>query len=228
MSWTILVIIIAILAMIILALSLRQSKKQPEYPYIKRDALFTAAERSFFGVLQQAVGENALIFGQVRIADVIQTKKGLSRNDWQKYFNKISQKHFDFLLCNKHDLSVLSAIELNDSSHEGKKRIDRDRFLEGACNAANLPLIQIPAQSTYNVNEIQKILAAYLSDVNPVLSLNKPASIIEDQPSDTQKICPKCSSEMTIKVARKGRTVGNNFWGCSAFPKCKYTDTIKV
>jgi hypothetical protein len=78
-------------------------------------------------------GNDAQIFGKVRVADVIAPNHGMSRSDRQKSFNKISGKHFDFLLCNKNDLYFLCAIELNDSSHSSKKRIDRDAFLEGAC-----------------------------------------------------------------------------------------------
>ena len=35
--------------------------------------------------------------------------------------------------------------------------------------------------------------------------------------------CPKCNSEMVIRVARRGPNAGNEFWGCSTFPACKHT-----
>jgi hypothetical protein len=130
MSWVVIaVVIVVVLAVFVLWLSQKQGIQSVEYPYRKLDALFTPAERSFLGVLNQAVGENAQIFGKVRVADVIAPKKGIPRSDWQKAFNKISGKHFDFLLCDNNDLSVLCAIELNDSSHNSKKRKDRDTFL---------------------------------------------------------------------------------------------------
>jgi restriction system protein len=40
---------------------------------------------------------------------------------------------------------------------------------------------------------------------------------------DTRKICPKCESEMVIRTARKGSNAGSQFWGCSAYPKCRST-----
>lgn len=43
--------------------------------------------------------------------------------------------------------------------------------------------------------------------------------IIEDK-SDT-KPCSKCGAEMVLRKAKKGKNVGNEFWGCSAFPKCR-------
>jgi len=35
------------------------------------------------------------------------------------------------------------------------------------------------------------------------------------------KMCPKCGSEMTLRIAQKGSNAGKQFWGCSTFPKCK-------
>ena len=43
--------------------------------------------------------------------------------------------------------------------------------------------------------------------------------IIEGK-SDT-KACSKCGEEMVLLKATKGKNVGNEFWGCSTFPKCR-------
>jgi len=100
-------------------------------------------------------------------------------------------KHFDFLLCNKNDLSVICAIELNDRFHNSKKRKDRDKFLEGACQSTNVPLIQIAAQSTYNINEIKKSLTAYFSEgQDPNLLLEPVDNSNEQQSPDGEKVCP--------------------------------------
>lgn len=32
--------------------------------------------------------------------------------------------------------------------------------------------------------------------------------------------CPKCGEGMIIRTASKGKNVGNQFWGCSKFPRC--------
>lgn len=40
---------------------------------------------------------------------------------------------------------------------------------------------------------------------------------------DTKKICPKCESEMVLRTATKGRNEGGQFWGCSGFPRCRYS-----
>jgi hypothetical protein len=40
---------------------------------------------------------------------------------------------------------------------------------------------------------------------------------------DTRKFCPKCESEMLLRTATKGLGAGKQFWGCSAFPSCRFT-----
>lgn len=35
--------------------------------------------------------------------------------------------------------------------------------------------------------------------------------------------CPRCSSEMVVRKARKGVNAGGEFWGCTRYPACKGT-----
>ena len=131
MIWIfILAIVVVILIIMRDKLPQNRATEHRDYPYQKIDELFTPAERSFYGVLNQATGDNAAILGKVRVADVVVPNKGLSRSLWQKSFNKISGKHFDFLLCSKDTLSVICAIELDDSSHKSKKDMKEMNFLK--------------------------------------------------------------------------------------------------
>jgi len=38
---------------------------------------------------------------------------------------------------------------------------------------------------------------------------------------EQKKICPKCGKEMVLRTAKTGVNAGNQFWGCSGFPKCR-------
>ncbi len=52
---------------------------------------------------------------------------------------------------------------------------------------------------------------------NPTLK-----SELAKNPSEKNNLaCPKCGSEMVLRVAKKGKNVGQKFWGCSKFPKCR-------
>lgn len=44
-----------------------------------------------------------------------------------------------------------------------------------------------------------------------------------DNPSENEKlICPECGAELLLRTARYGEHAGENFYGCSNYPKCKY------
>lgn len=50
---------------------------------------------------------------------------------------------------------------------------------------------------------------------------------INDEPSNdphTERICQKCGHRMVLRKARKGPNAGNQFWGCTAFPQCQFTE----
>lgn len=170
MTWT---IIIAIAFLLLVAATLRRSggSSPDALPYNLKPALFSPAERSFLGVLDQAIGKHYRIFGKVRLADVIEPKRGLSASNRQSAFNPISAKHFDFLLCNKDDLAVVCAIELDDKSHRTTSRQQRDAFLGDLCQAVGLPLLRIQAKRTYTVQELRtSILDATQRRLEPSLT----------------------------------------------------------
>ncbi len=39
----------------------------------------------------------------------------------------------------------------------------------------------------------------------------------------TTNNCPKCGNSLVKRVAKKGVNAGNEFYGCSGFPRCRYT-----
>ena len=117
--------------------------------------LFSPAERSFFGILQQAFSEEYVVFGKVRVADILLPEKGLNKSQWQTAFNKISSKHFDFVLCTKDDLKIIAALELDDKSHRSKKAQNRDSLLNNVCESAGFPLVRFPAKKGYQIQEIK-------------------------------------------------------------------------
>lgn len=226
MVWISLSVVLVAVALFFLARRLEKGKPgRTDFPYQKVAALFSPAERSFLGVLQQAVGNNAAIFGKVRVADVLEPKKGLGRSAKQTALNKISNKHFDFLLCDKEDVSVACVIELDDGSPTPKGRHTEDEFLKRACEAAGIPLVRIPAQSACAVSEVQRLLPRYLTTVNTSGQGPRPSPVLT-KPETVEKICPNCSAAMVKRVARKGRHAGKLFWACSAFPECRTVEAI--
>lgn len=50
-------------------------------------------------------------------------------------------------------------------------------------------------------------------------------SIIEQQ--ETPTICPWCGGRLIVRTAKKGDKAGKMFYGCSNYPKCRYTRNIE-
>jgi len=155
MDWVLLFAVLLALIAAVAAWLKSRGATAAELPYTKSPALLSPAERSFLGVLDQAVGSRYRVFAKVRVADVVGVQSMRDRSAWQRAFNKISAKHFDFVLCAADDLSVVAVVELDDKSHKRSKRRERDSFLVDLCEAISLPLIQVPAQRAYSVSEIR-------------------------------------------------------------------------
>jgi len=220
-------IFVFILVAALLALLWKKVAKPREgYPYTKKDTLFSNAERSFFGVLEQAVGEESRVFGKIRLADVLSVQPMSNRKIWWRAFSRVKAKHIDFLLCDPEALSIQAAVELDDGSHSREKRKSRDAFLDRACQAAGLPLIRIPAKKRYSVNEIREKLSGVLDLQKPETTnsreeeRNRPETK-ENPGSVNTPSCPKCSSKMVKRQVKSGPKAGIEFWGCSRYPNCR-------
>lgn len=237
MEWLLVLGVLFLLGVVVLALQRRQPPATMS-SYKVEETLFSEAERSFLGVLDVAIGDDYRVFGKVRVADVVSVIDSGNRKEWQRAFNKISAKHFDFLVCSRNDLKVVAAVELDDRSHRRRSRKVRDDFLVELCGQISLPLLRFPAQRAYSVAEIREQLielaapgtaprvvvepdAGETAGVsNAEFPVDEPIgkeSEVEDEPP----LCPKCSTQMVRRRSRSGANTGQEFWGCAAFPKCR-------
>ena len=188
-------------------------------PYSLRDDFLSPAERSFFGVLQLALGPKAVVFAKVRVADLLYVPRGEGR---QSYQNRISGKHVDFVLCAPDSLQPIAAIELDDASHSRADRIERDEFLDSAFAAANLPLVRFPAQRQYDV----KSVAARIDELITQKKVESSRSPVSPELSES-KSCPKCGAVMVLRMANSGPNRGQQFYGCPNFPRCRGTLAVE-
>lgn len=228
-------LIVLFLIVISVAFFLLKGKKSVSrgYPYNQQKTLLSAAERSFYGVLCRAAEGRAIVFVKVRVGDVLKTKAGLSASVRQSAFNKIAAKHFDYVLCSPNDLSILSAVELDDSSHNTPKRIERDEFLMEACKAANLTLHRIKAKNSYNIADVRDLLFSdslssfAVQNTPEQVGVNRPKPPLEpeigiDIPAQDAQ-CPKCGSNLVERTAKKGPKAGSKYLGCENFPRCRFS-----
>ena len=188
------------------------------FPYRVRDDFLSAAERSFYHVVFAAVGERGAVCPKVGLNDLFFVTRP---HENRSAYNKIGQKHVDFVVCEPRTMKPLFGVELDDASHARADRQARDEFVRQVFTAANLPLLRFPVQRGYNVQEIA-------AQIEPLLSGG--ALPIATKPETFQggsvPLCPKCGVEMVKRTATKGERSGQPFYGCKNYPKCRETVAI--
>jgi hypothetical protein len=147
--------ILFLLIVAVVLKSILRSGTAGKLSYERNDRLFSPAERSFLGVLDQILGKEYRIIGKVNMADIIRPGRSLSASAHTAARNKIKSKHVDFAVCDPRTLQVVGVIELDDSSHDRTDRQRRDKFVDAALSSAGVPLVRIPAQRAYAPAEIR-------------------------------------------------------------------------
>lgn len=181
-------------------------------PFRLRDDFLSAAEISFYHILQSAVDETITVCPKVNLNDIF----FVSRPDQnQAALNRISRKHVDFLLCDSRSMRPLAGIELDDSSHARADRQTRDAFVQQVFDAAGLALLRFPAQRAYNISEVTSLLSELFAGGSVPTALPVP------QHATPTPVCTKCDIPLVIRSGKRGR-----FYGCSNYPKCRETVQI--
>jgi very-short-patch-repair endonuclease len=132
-----------------------------ELPYRLRDDFLSPTEFSFYKVLSSVGGTRLTIQSKVRLADVFFVARP---NENFAFFNRIAQKHLDFLVCDSITMKPIIGVELDDSTHKRNNRQERDDFVERVCEVAGLPLLRLPVQREYNTSEIAAEIAPFLKE----------------------------------------------------------------
>jgi Protein of unknown function (DUF2726) len=145
------------------------SVKHYEFSYKRKSYFFTRSENDFFGLLQRTLeGRNMIVFPKARVADVLETAGGGLAG-----FNRISQKHVDFLLVSVPDFQPVMAIELDGRSHGSEKQQARDAVKDQAFKSANLPLVRVPVSRDLSDVMLLSILEPHLKPVSVMPNARK-------------------------------------------------------
>ncbi len=183
------------------------TNSQSSLGYRKKKTLFTEAERSFLGVLDKCLDASKYrVFGKVRVADILEPNPTKNRSEWSRAFGRIKAKHFDYVICAADTLKPVCAIELDDKSHNQKKRQQRDQLLESVCKDTSLPLIRVPAKRSYKPEEVKALLAKRFASAagGGERSVGGPASNARTKPVASKlKKKTKAESEQKSEVLVK-------------------------
>lgn len=134
------------------------------FPFTKKSNLFTPVERQFLDLLETSVGDKYRIICRVRLVDILAVRPKTQKKTLRTALQRASGHHLDFILCDKHDLSPVIAVDLVHQKGDGYKT-QRDWFLSGALDAARIPHLRIKVKGGYKPSDIRACINAKLAPV---------------------------------------------------------------
>jgi hypothetical protein len=155
------IILLAVLICVsVLAVKLNDSKLA--FPFAVKKQLFTAAERQFLQLIEQAVGDEFRVMCRVKLIDVLSLRSNTDKKVANSALLRAGGKQIDFVLCDRKDMTPIMAIDLVFGIGKDGHNTQRDFFVSGALDTASIPHVRIKAKGGYSVTEIRECIEAKL------------------------------------------------------------------
>ena len=208
------------------------SKKQQSLPLVvqRKSRFLNPSQRQFFDALVDALGDQYFIFSRVGMRGVVEHKQEAGYFQRSRTNKQIENSYFDFVLCQKLNMSIFAAIELQNFDGKSKRnRLKREALLARVCKGAGLKLFYFDVRQNYKSTDLARLITG--RSKAKVLKTSAITATHESQLSmDTlsqsvlghQRTCPKCRSEVVTKVAVRGSQLGKKFLMCRKYPYCDY------
>ncbi len=87
-------------------------------------------------------------------------------------------------------------------------------------DAEGQPEVPVPALTAESIPPAEKSPALPVPEPVPEPAAEPGAASATGTMPDGK--CPRCGAELVLRTAKKGNNAGKQFYGCSAFPKCRY------
>lgn len=135
--------------------------------YRPKRYVITLNELNFYTVLMEIAKElDLIVFSQVSLYNILETRSDLDYKTKTIYFNKIASKSIDFVLVDKKDCRIQLCIELDDSTHKQEKRIQRDKFINDLFKDLEINLLRYPTYKIYYKETLKKKIQENILDHN--------------------------------------------------------------
>ncbi|MEK6805723.1 MAG: DUF2726 domain-containing protein [Pseudomonadota bacterium] len=141
MSFWILIIVCAVIAMVFIGIA--KAKKGlggASWPFYSKKPL-SSPELILYFRLCNALPDH-IVLAQVGLSRILGVKKG---NNFGEWFNRINRMSADFVLCSK-DSTVVAVIELDDASHKKSDRQAADAKKDKALGSAGIRIVRWQAK----------------------------------------------------------------------------------
>jgi hypothetical protein len=169
------------------------------FPFDRKTALFTPAEKNFQNLVEQAMGSRYRIINRVKLADIVSIRNGVSNRAGQTATNNANSKYLDFVICERDSMKLLGVIDLVDTQGKGYK-VKKDWFVSGTLEAAAIPHIRIKVKANYTIDEIRSCINSRILGNNAPTSPPKVKGRII--PAPLVKARPKPSGVFTSSAAQ--------------------------
>ncbi|MFC3123279.1 DUF2726 domain-containing protein [Agaribacter flavus] len=188
------ILIALIVCMSVVAIKLSDTKLS--FPFSMKKQLFTAAERQFLMLIENAVGTEFRVLCRVRLVDLLSLKSNTNKKLANSALLKAGNKQIDFVLCDRKDLSPVMAIDLVYGTSKDGHNIQRDFFVSGALDTAMIPHVRIKAKNGYTLAEIRECIETKLIPLRrrqgkpPFVAANDRPEVIKRSTRPTRPLSP--------------------------------------
>jgi len=190
------------LIVIVAMLASRLNDNSFPFPFDRKTALFTPAEKNFQKLVEQAMGGRYRIINRVKLADIVSIRNGVSNRAGQTAANNANSKYLDFVICERDSMKLLGVIDLVDTQGKGYK-IKKDWFVSGALEAAAIPHIRIKVKPNYTIDEIRACINSRILGNNAPSPKIKgriiPAPLVKARPRSSGVLSPAAAQAMMPK-----------------------------
>jgi hypothetical protein len=186
--------------------------------------LLTAAERAFFGVLENLLEDRYRIFPKMHLADLLAPTEELPDTARLQRLEQLPKVPLDFVICDAADFSLLAVVmldpEIGPDSGPGRRQNELDRVL----TEIGLPVIRLPLKETYRSEEVKIEISRSLF-IRWRDDTHAEDEIAQD--STDYGRCPVCGSPFVKRLASRGKFAGRYFLICARYPQCKHLRLLK-
>ncbi len=178
------------LIVIVALLASRLNDNSFPFPFDRKGAIFTPAEKNFQNLVEQALGSKYRVINRVKLSDIVTIRNGVSSRASQTAVTNADTKYLDFVICDRDSMKLLGAIDLVDTQGKGYK-LKKDWFVSGALEAASIPHVRIKVKPNYTLDEIRACISTRILGVSAAKTTPKvkgkiiPAPLVKARPRNT-------------------------------------------
>ena len=121
------------------------------YLYEVKKSLITETELRFYQAVCDVLPEGYFAQPQINLASVI------NKNQTTGFNNELF-RNIDIGIFEKDSYKPIALVEINDSTHEQPKRIERDKKVKRICEEAGIPLVTFWTKYGVNTDYIDKTI----------------------------------------------------------------------